>query len=83
MPESVRRQLTPREAEILAAIQDLYGDVNDENSVFFSPKQEAIIFIRDQAGASQLTANLSFLAQLRDEGSTIAEIREQWLESDW
>ncbi len=83
MPESGRRQLTTREAEILAAIQDLYGDVNDEDSVFFTPKQEAIIFIRDRAGVSQLMANLSFLAQLRDEGSTLAEIREQWLESNW
>ncbi len=83
MPESTRRQLTTREAEILATIQDLYGDVNDEDSVFFTPQQEAIIFIRDQAGVSQLMANLSFLGQLRDEGSTLAEIREQWLESNW
>lgn len=83
MPESARRQLTTREAEILAAIQDLYGEVNDEDSVFFTPKQAAIIFIRDQTGVSQLMADLSFLAQLRDEGSTLAEIREQWLESNW
>jgi hypothetical protein len=75
--------LTASEAQILAVIQDLYGDINDEDSVFFSPGHEAVIFIRDQAGVSQFIANLSFLAQLHDEGSTFEEIREQWLQPNW
>ncbi len=83
MPESARRELTANEARILAAIQDLYGDANDEDSVFFSPEQEAVIFIHDQAGVSQFIANLSFLAELHDEGATLEEIREQWLEPNW
>ncbi len=83
MPQSARRQLTASEAAILAAIQDLYGDINDENSVFFSPGQEAVIFIHDQAGVSQFMANLSFLARLHHEASTLEEIREQWLQPDW
>jgi len=83
MSESARRQLTASEAQILAAIQDLYGDANDEDSVFFSPEQEAVIFIHDQAGASQFIVNLSFLAHLHDEGTTLEEIREQWLQANW
>lgn len=83
MPQSARRQLTPSEVAILTAIQDLYGDVNDEDAVFFSPGQDAVIFIHDRAGVPQFMANLSSLARLRDEGSTLEEIREQWLEPNW
>ena len=83
MSESAQRELTGGEAQILAAIQQLYGDANDEDSVFFSPENEAVIFIRDQAGVSQFIANLSFLARLHDEGSTLEEIREQWLQPNW
>jgi hypothetical protein len=56
VPESTRRQLTASEAHILAAIQDLYGDANDEDSVCFSPEQQAVIFIHDQAGVSQFVS---------------------------
>jgi hypothetical protein len=83
VPESARRELTANEAQILAEIRDIYGDVNDEDSVFFSPKKEAVIFIHDQAGVSQFIANLSFLARLYEEGATLEEIREQWLQPNW
>jgi hypothetical protein len=83
VPEASRRQLTAGELRILAAIRDLYGDINDESRVFFSPEQEAVIFIHDQADVSQFIANLTVLARLHDEGCTLEEIREQWLEPDW
>lgn len=83
MPQSARRQLTPSEVAILAAIQDLYGGRNDEDALFFSPEQDAVIFIHDRAGVPQFMANLSFLARLREAGATIEEIREQWLEPNW
>ena len=83
MPESARRQLTTSEARILSEIRDIYGDANDEDSIFFSPQQEAVIFIHDQAGVSQFIANLSFLAHLHEDGATLEEIREQWLQANW
>jgi hypothetical protein len=83
VPESARRQLTASETRILAVIRDLYGDTNDEDSVFFSPEQDAVIFIHDQAGVSQFITNLSLLARMHDEGTTLEEIREQWLEPNW
>jgi hypothetical protein len=83
VPQSARRQLTSSEAAILAAIQDLYGDINDENALFFSPDQDAVIFVHDRSGVPQFMANVSSLARLRDEGSTLDEIREQWLEPNW
>ena len=83
MSESLRRELNASERRILTAIQDLYGEANDRNSVFFSPENEAVIFIHDQAGVSQFMANLSFLARLYDGGSTLEEIREEWLQPNW
>lgn len=57
-----RRVLTDGETAVLTIIQEGYGAHNGADKVFFSPADEAVIFVRLLNGMSVVMANLSNLA---------------------
>lgn len=73
-----RRDLTEGELAILQIVQQLYGDQNQPRDVFFSG-EDAVLFVRDAHGVAGLCANLSFLANLLDEGASPDAIRDDYL----
>jgi hypothetical protein len=76
-----RRALTQAESAILTIIQQGYGEQNGPDRVYFSPSDEAVIFVKLANGMSIVMANLSNLAALRAEGiiSSDEELRVKWL----
>ena len=64
-----RRVLTIGETAVLTIIQEGYGSHNAVEKVFFSPTDEAVIFVRLTNGNSIVMANLSNLAAGRADGS--------------
>ncbi len=76
-----RRVLTEGETAVLTIIQEGYGPHNSMDKVYFSPADEAVMFVRLANGMSIVMANLSNLAAWRTDG-TIAndeELRKKWL----
>jgi hypothetical protein len=78
---TLRRPLTEKETFILAQIQDMYGRHNSEDQVFFSDRNEAVIFVTDQHGVVGLGTVLTNLAGMIDDGTiaTVQELRDKWL----
>jgi hypothetical protein len=76
-----KRVLTDGETVVLTIIQQGYGAHNSIDKVFFSPADEAVIFVRLANGMSTLMANLSNLAARRADGtiSCDEELRTKWL----
>jgi hypothetical protein len=76
-----RRVLTSEETAVLRMIQQGYGEHNAVDKVFFSPADEAVIFVRLANGMSCLLANLSHLAARRADGtiSSDDELKTKWL----
>jgi hypothetical protein len=76
-----RRDLTQGETAVLTIIQQGYGPDNGIDRVFFSPTDEAVIFVRLTNGMSIVMANLSNLAAWRADGtiSSDDELRTKWL----
>jgi hypothetical protein len=76
-----RRVLTDGEIAVLTIIQEGYGPHNNVDKVFFSPANEAVIFVRLTNGMSVVMANLSNLAAWRADGkiSSDDELRTKWL----
>jgi hypothetical protein len=76
-----KRVLTDGETVVLTIIQQGYGPHNSIDKVFFSPADEAVIFVRLANGMSALMANLSNLAARRADGtiSCDEELRTKWL----
>jgi len=76
-----RRVLTEGETAVLTIIQEGYGPHHTVNRVFFSPADEAVIFVRLTNGMSVVMANLSHLAARRADGtiSSEEELRVKWL----
>jgi hypothetical protein len=76
-----RRVLTDGETGVLTIIQQGYGPHNSIDKVFFSPADEAVIFVRLANGMCPLMANLSNLAARRADGtiSCDEELRTKWL----
>ena len=66
---------------MLAHIQDIYGPQNEENDVFFSGPDEAVIFVRDRTGASVGVVVLTNVAQMYEDGTitSLDELRNAWL----
>ncbi len=66
---------------MLTVIQQGYGTHNSVDAVYFSPADEAVIFVRLTNGMSIVMANLSNLSAWRADGtiSTDAELRTKWL----
>ncbi len=76
-----RRTLTVGEAKILRMIQEEYGPQNTEKDVFFSEKDEAVLFVKAREGTSPIAVVLTNLAAWRQDG-TIANddvLRKEWL----
>jgi len=76
-----RRILTDGETAVLTIIQQGYGPHNSTDKVFFSPANEAVMFVRLSNGTSIVMANLSNLAAWRADGtiSSDDELRTKWL----
>jgi hypothetical protein len=74
------RALTEGELLILELIREMYGEQNTREDVFFTDRDEAAIFVKDQNGVMGLCAVLTNLAAWYADG-TISSIEE--LKSDW
>ncbi|HSY92618.1 MAG TPA: hypothetical protein VK812_14680 [Candidatus Binatus sp.] len=76
-----KRVLTQEEGAVLTMIQQGYGAHNGADKVFFSPTDEAVIFVRLANGMSCLMANLSNLAARRADGTIVSdeELKTKWL----
>jgi hypothetical protein len=75
------RKLTGGEIHILELIQQEYGSQNTEEGVFFTDKDEAVIFIKALDGTSPMLTVLTNLAKWYEDG-TIAnddELINEWL----
>jgi hypothetical protein len=79
-----RRVLTHGETTVLTIIQQGYGPHNGIDKVFFTPADEAVIFVRLSNGMSIVMANLSNLAARRADGtiSSDDELKTKWLRLD-
>jgi hypothetical protein len=79
-----KRDLTDGETAVLTIIQQGYGPQNGIDKVFFSPANEAVIFVRLQNGMSAVMANLSNLAAWRADGTISGdeELKKRWLRLD-
>ena len=76
-----RRALSQGELFILDQIRDMYGPQNDEDAVFFSDADEAVIFVTDRNGVQGLVAVLTNLAAMYADGTigSAEELRAKWL----
>jgi hypothetical protein len=76
-----RRILTEGEIAVLAIIAEGYGPQNCVERVYFSPVNEAVIFVKLSNGMNALLANLSNLAARRADGSISNddELKTKWL----
>jgi hypothetical protein len=76
-----RRELTEGETAVLVLIQQGYGAHNSVDKVFFSPANEAVMFVRLLNGMSIVMANLSNLAARRADGTIASdeELKTKWL----
>lgn len=77
-----RRPLTEGELFILGLIQDAYGSENSEDEVFFSDRDEAVIFVRGDSESGDLgMAVLTNLAEGLADGtiSSVEELKREWL----
>jgi hypothetical protein len=79
-----RRVLNAGETAILVVIQQGYAPQNTADIVFFTERDEAVIFVKASDGTSPLMANLSNLATLRANGtiSSDDELKSEWLRLD-
>jgi hypothetical protein len=73
--------LSQGELFVLDQIRDMYGAQNDEDAVFFSDADEAVIFVTDRNGVQGLVAVLTNLAAMYADGSigSAEELRAKWL----
>lgn len=61
-------------------IKDLYGDQNTTEDVFFSDRDEAIIFVKDIVGTMGLCVSLSNVAKwAKQDGLSRDQVCEQYL----
>ena len=76
-----RRALTEGESFVLQHIQDMNGNQNTEQNVFFSVRDEAVIFVKDRNGNEGLLAVLTNLAAMFADGTITSEeeLRTEWL----
>jgi ABC-type branched-subunit amino acid transport system ATPase component len=76
-----KRVLTEGEIAVLTVIQQGYGEHHTLDRVYFSPADDAIIFVRGTNGMSILLANLSNLAARRADGTIASddELRKKHL----
>lgn len=75
------RDLTAGESAILLLIQQGYGSQNAIEKVFFTPANEAAIFVKATDGTSRMMVNLTNLAEWRANGtiSSDEDLKRDWL----
>jgi len=78
------RALTQGETFVLQHIQDIYGNQNAEQDVFFSDRGEAVIFVKDRNGVGMMMTVLTNLAEWYSDGTiaSVDELRTNWLMSE-
>ena len=78
------RQLTAGELAILEMIQGAYGQQNTVDNVFFSERDEAVIFVKTATGTTPLMVVLTNLAKCRADGTIASdeELKRKWLQID-
>ena len=75
------RPLTDSEITILALAQGYYGSWNSAEEVFVTERNEAVIFVKDAAGACPICVNLTVCASAFGDGSiTLEELKSGWLQ---
>jgi hypothetical protein len=76
-----RRKLTAGEAHVLELVQEIYGDQNTEEEVFFPREGEAAIFVKAADGSIPLMVHLTNLAEWRANGAigSDQELKKDWL----
>jgi hypothetical protein len=76
-----KRVLTDGESAILLIIQEGYGAHNSIDRVYFSPTNEAVMFVKLANGMNTLMANLSHLAARRADGTIASDddLKKKWL----
>ena len=81
MTDGTRRPLSQGEQFVLAQIQDIYGPQNEEGDVFFSDRDEAVIFVKDRNYGSVGVVVLTNVAQMYEDGTitSLDELRRHWL----
>jgi hypothetical protein len=76
------RDLTESENYVFLLVQEIYGEQNDINQVFFMDNtRDACISIKDNTGNFVMMANLTNLATWRNDGTIKSddELKEDWL----
>ena len=80
MMESPRRPLTPDEARILGVLRDHYGPWNNVDAIFFTDRDEAVIYPKDQNGNCGICVNLTVVPEMQQiEGVADADVFEKYL----
>jgi len=74
MERKQKRALTEGEAAVLVIIQEGYGpQQNGVDRVYFSPADDAVLFVKLKNGMNTLFANLSNLAAQRADGTIASD----------
>ena len=77
---SPRRTLTPDESRILGLLRDYYGPSNNVDAVFFTHRDEAVIFARDLNGVAGICVNLTVVPMMqRMQGVADADVFQKYL----
>jgi hypothetical protein len=76
-----RRPLTTDEARILGVLRDHYGPANNVDAVFFTDRDEAVIFAKDRNGVTGICVNLTVVPMMQHmEGVADADVFEKYLQ---
>jgi len=77
-----RRPLTVDEARILGVLREHYGPANNVDAVFFTDRDEAIIFTQDRNGIAGICVNLTVIPEMQQmKGIADADVLEKYLSS--
>jgi len=76
------RPLTHHERRILGIIREHYGPANTEDDVVFGDQGDAVIWVKDGTGVMVLMANLTNLAEWRQDGTIPSDeiLKTEWLQ---
>jgi hypothetical protein len=78
VPSNPRRELTSLEAFVLAEVCAYWGEQNTADKVFFSDRNEAVLFVTDSSGDMPCVVGLTVLGEMYDVGTiSLDELREQ------
>jgi hypothetical protein len=73
-----RRELTATEAFVLSEIQQYWGSQNSVDDVFFTERDEAVLFVRARDGRTAVIIALTNLGRWHEDGTlSLEDLREQ------